>query len=76
MYSVVCVGLQTEKDFQVSKFISLLEEEGGLEMREFCKSSQFTLAFCLCSYYLISSRLSAAFTFAMHVNLRCFKHLQ
>ncbi|KAI0225598.1 Vesicle-fusing ATPase [Lamellibrachia satsuma] len=26
---------QTETDFQVSKFLSLLEEEGGLDMREF-----------------------------------------
>ena len=33
------VGLQTETDFQVSKFLSLLEEEGGLDMREFCRSS-------------------------------------
>ncbi|KAK2193402.1 hypothetical protein NP493_13g06000 [Ridgeia piscesae] len=31
---------QTETDFQVSKFLSLLEEEGGLEMREFYEIKQ------------------------------------
>ena len=65
-----CVFLQTEKEFQVSKFLSLLEEEGGLEMREFCKSSQFTSALCLSSYCFISSMLSASFTFVMHIHFR------